>query len=138
MVEIQNASVAASSGRRLFMAATTAILTYFAARVVLEMHDLPVAWRLAAALVPVPLFAWLLLELVRGARSLDEMQRRIQLEAVAIAYPLVVMLLMTLGLIELVVPLNRNDWSYRHVWQMQALLYFIGLLVAKRRYEGHD
>jgi hypothetical protein len=138
MVEIQNASVAASSGRRLFMAAATAILTYFAARVVLEMHDLPVAWRLAAALVPVPLFAWLLLELVRGARSLDEMQRRIQLEAVAIAYPLVVMLLMTLGLIELVVPLNRNDWSYRHVWQMQALLYFIGLLVAKRRYEGHD
>jgi hypothetical protein len=33
----------------------------------------------------VPFFAWLLSELVRGARGLDELQRRIQLEAVAIA-----------------------------------------------------
>jgi len=138
MTETQRATATATSGRRFYAAIGTAILTYFGARFVLEMHQLPVAWRLTAALVPVPFFAWLLYELVRGARELDEMQRRIQLEAVAMAYPLVVMLLMTLGLVELVIPLNRNDWSYRHVWQMQGLIYVIGLITAKRRYEGHD
>ena len=58
--------------------------------------------------------------------------------AVAIAYPVVVMLLMTLGLVELVVPLNRDDWSYRHVWQMLGVIYLLGLFLAKRRYEGND
>jgi hypothetical protein len=138
MAESKNAGPAAGSARRLHVAVAAAILTYFGARFVLEMHSLPVAWRLTAAILPVPFFAWLLYELVRSARELDEMQRRIPLEAVAIAYPLVVMLLMTLGLVELVVPLNRDDWSYRHVWQMQGVLYFIGLFMAKRRYESND
>jgi len=138
MAETKKASAPSDSGRRFYAAAAAAILTYFGARLVLEMHQLPVAWRLIVALVPVPFFAWLLYELVRGARGLDEMQRRIQLEAVAIAYPLVVMLLMTLGLVELVVPLNRDDWSYRHVWQMQGIIYCIGLYTAKRRYECND
>jgi hypothetical protein len=48
------------------------------------------------------------------------------------------MLLMTLGLVELVVPLNRDDWSYRHVWQMQGIIYCLGLYAAKRRYDCHD
>jgi hypothetical protein len=138
MAEIEKVAVAGAANRRFYAAGAAAIVTYFGARLVLEMHQLPVAWRLTAALVPVPVFAWLLYELVRGARELDEMQRRIHLEAVAIAYPVVVMLLMTLGLVELVVPLNRDDWSYRHVWQMQSIIYLLGLFMAKRRYEGDD
>jgi hypothetical protein len=138
MAEIEKVAVTGASSRRFYAAGAAAIVTYFGARLVLEMHQLPVAWRLTAALVPVPFFAWLLYELVRAARELDEMQRRIHLEAVAIAYPVVVMLLMALGLVELVVPLNRDDWSYRHVWQMQGIIYLLGLFLAKRRYEGND
>ena len=36
------------------------------------------------------------------------------------------------------VPLNRDDWSYRHVWQIQGVIYVIGLIWAKRRYDVHD
>ena len=66
---------------------------------------------------------------------MDELERRIELEALAFAFPITVVLLMTLGLMELAMPLNRDDWSYRHVWALMPTLYFIGLWRAKRRYQ---
>jgi hypothetical protein len=87
-----------------------------------------------AALAPAPLGAAALLTIVRGARELDELEQRIQLEALAIAFVLAVLLLMTLGLMELAVTLNPDDWSYRHVWAMLPMLYFAGLVFARRRY----
>jgi hypothetical protein len=44
------------------------------------------------------------------------------------------LLLMALGLLELAVPLSRDDWSYRHVWAMLPILYYGGLALARRRY----
>ena len=119
---------------RLFAAAFLSVFTYFGARAVLEMESLSAAWRVSAALAPVPFFAWVLYEIVRSARQLDELQRRIHLEALAIAYPLTLTLLMLLGLLELAIPLNKDDWSYRHVWQMQGVIYLFGLFIAYRRY----
>ena len=75
-----------------------------------------------------------LVTIVRGARELDELEKRIQLEALAIAFVLAVLLIMTLGLMELAVTLNRDDWSYRHVWAMLPPMYFAGLVFARRRY----
>lgn len=66
---------------------------------------------------------------------MDELERRIQLEALAFAYPLALLLLMTLGLLEFVVELNPNDWSYRHVWQFTVVFYLFGVVMAKRRYQ---
>jgi hypothetical protein len=123
-----------TSSWRLFAAVFTSLVTYFAARAALELDTLATAWRVAAALAPVPFFVWVLYEIVRSARHLDELQRRIHLEALAIAYPLLLTLLMLLGLLELAIPLNKDDWSYRHVWQMQGIIYLIGLMVAYRRY----
>lgn len=131
-------TVTESRPLRLYVSLVASLVTYFGARLVLEMPSLPTAWKVFAALVPVPIFGWLLYELVRGSRALDELQRRIHLEALAVAYPLTVMLLMTLGLVELAVPLNKDDWSYRHVWQMQGVIYLIGFITARRRYEIND
>jgi hypothetical protein len=119
---------------RFFGAAVISILSYFGARVVLEIDGLGLAWRLGAAIAPVPLFGWVLYEIVRISRGLDEMQRRIQLEALAIAYPVALVLLMTLGLLELAIPLDKDNWSYRHVWQIQGAIYLAGLFIAQRRY----
>lgn len=129
-------TVAVSSPRswRLVSAAVLSILTYFGARAVLEVETLATAWRVSAALAPVPVFVWVLFEIVRSARHLDELQRRMHLEALAVAYPLMLTLLMLLGLLELAVPLNKDDWSYRHVWQMQGIIYLFGLMVSYRRY----
>ena len=125
---------APSSWGRLMILGGTSILSYFAVRVVLEMAGIPAAWRIIVALVPVPIFTWLLYEIIRGSRQLDELQRRIQLEALAIAFPVTLTLLMTLGLLELVIPFDREDWSYRHVWQMQGIVYLASLFITYRRY----
>lgn len=107
--------------------------TWFAARAILE-SSAPGWVRIAAALAPAPFAGMALLTLIRSARGLDELEKRIQLEALAFAFVLAVLLLMTLGLMELAVTLNRDDWSYRHVWAMLPLLYFGGLVLARRRY----
>jgi Na+/melibiose symporter-like transporter len=111
-----------------------AILVYFAARAVLEKTTFGSTTSLLVALAPLPLLLGVLWNMVRSAADLDEMQRRIQLEALAIAYMLGITLLMTLGLLELAIPLAKADWSYRHVWQLMCVFYFGGLAVASRRY----
>ena len=108
-------------------------VTWLVARVILE-STVPTWLRVIAALAPTPIAAAALVTIVRGARELDELEKRIQLEALAIAFVLAVLLIMTLGLMELAVTLNRDDWSYRHVWAMLPPMYFAGLVVARRRY----
>jgi hypothetical protein len=110
------------------------LVAYMVARGLLETMTTP-AVRVAAALLPIPPFTLWLIFMVRGARELDELQRRIQLEALAFAFPLTLILLLTLGLLEIAIELNPDDWSYRHVWAMLPLFYFMGLALAKRRYE---
>ena len=90
--------------------------------------------RVLAALVPVvptALFLWLI---IAGLRSLDELHRRVHLEALVIAYPLAILLLMTLGLLQLAIDLPAEDWSYRHVWIYLPFFYFLGLSIAWTRY----
>ena len=103
------------------------------ARFVLE-SETPAWLRVVAALAPTPIAAGALVAIIRGARDLDELEQRIQLEALAFAFVMAMLLLMTLGLLELAVALNRDDWSYRHVWAMLPPLYFAGLVIARRRY----
>ena len=110
------------------------VVAYMIARGLLETVTTP-AVRVAAALLPIPPFTLLLILMVRGARELDELERRIQLEALAFAFPLTLILLLTLGLLEIAIELNPDDWSFRHVWAMLPLFYFMGLTLAKRRYE---
>ncbi len=108
---------------------------YLAARALLEIESLGWWSRAAIAVVPVPAFAWVLWSVSKGIAQMDELQRRIQLEALAFAFPLTMLLVMTLGLLELAIGLNKDDWSYRHVWPMLMVFYFAGLMRAKRRYE---
>jgi hypothetical protein len=65
---------------------------------------------------------------------MDELEQRIHLEALAVAFPLALILLMTLGLLELATKLPPEDFSYRHVWAFLPIFYFGGLALARRRY----
>jgi hypothetical protein len=132
-------TIASKSFFSHYAAAVVAVLwaaTFVGARAALDKElDLqPTALRVAAALLPIlptALFLWCI---VASVGSLDEMQRRIHLEALAIAFPLAILLLMTLGLLELAIPLPEEDWSYRHVWAFLPMFYFFGLALAWRRY----
>ncbi|HSA92960.1 MAG TPA: hypothetical protein VLE48_08115 [Terriglobales bacterium] len=110
-------------------------VAYSGAALITRNFDLSVAAKVAVILTPVPFFALFLLAEVRMLRQLDEMQKRIQLEALAFAFPCGLLLLMTLGLLQRVITLPPEDWGYRHVWPLVALLYFVGLFIARRRYQ---
>lgn len=131
-----NAILQLLSGRWTgIISVSTWILTYFLARAMLETNQLSEGLRLLIALVPIIPFAVFLMSMLAGIREMDELHRRVHLEALAIAFPLTMLLLMLLGLIELVIPLSPDDWSYRHVWQFLPLFYFIGLAFTWRRYQ---
>ncbi len=86
-------------------------------------------------LVPVIPFAVLILNFIRLVRQADELERRIQLEALAVAFPCAILLLVILGLLQRVIVLPPEDWSYRHIWPMLVVLYFGGIGLARRRYQ---
>ena len=113
----------------------TWFVAYWGARAVLENPNLAVGLKVAAALIPVPIFALFLLLFIRLIRTMDELERRIQLEALAIAYPLAVILLMTLGLLQRAVQLPFEDWSYAHVWMYVVIFYFLSIPWVARRYQ---
>jgi hypothetical protein len=124
----------APSGRTIIGWGIAWFLAFFAARGVLEQPDLSQAIRTLAALVPVPLFATFLWQFIRGLREADELERRIHLEALAVAFPLAILLLQTLGLLQRAVDLKFEDWSYMHVWVYLPIFYVLGLALARRRY----
>ena len=108
-------------------------VTYVAARLALEL-SLPPRVRLLVALAPVVPFVFALVGVVRGIRSMDELHRRVHLEALVLAFPLTLLLIMTLGLLELAIGLSPDDWSYRHILPFLILFYAFGLWRAWKRY----
>lgn len=122
-------------GLRLLFAGLLWASTYLLSRGLLEWPLPSQSVRVAVAVIPLPFFVWFLWVWMRGVAVMDELQRRIELEALAFAFPISVVLLMTLGLMGLAIPLNPDDWSYRHVWAMMPALYYAGLWRAKRRYQ---
>lgn len=108
---------------------------YAGARILLELEG-PSYWaRATIALVPIVPFIGLLLWYIRSIRLGDELERRVQLEGLAIGYPLATILLMTLGLLEIAVGLDPENWSFRHVWVFLPLFHFVGVAIAWRRYK---
>ena len=109
------------------------MVTYAVSRGLLEVVD-GQALRMAVALLPTPVFAWFLWTWVRGVARMDELERRIELEALAFAFPVSIIFFATLGLLDVALTLDPNDFSLRNVWLMMPMLYYIGLWRAQRRY----
>lgn len=108
---------------------------FLIARGLLAM-DVGSSWvRAGIALVPVPFFVWYLLTWTKGVAQMDELERRIELEALGFAFPAALVLLMTLRLLDVAITLNPDDFSVRHIWAMLPLLYYVGLWRAKARYQ---
>ena len=111
------------------------IVFYIGARFALENSELAPWLRVTLALLPIPPFALSLIFVVSHIRGMDELHRRVHLEALVIAFPLTLLLVMTLGLLELATGLSPDDWSYRHLLPYLVVFYFLGLTVAWRRYK---
>jgi hypothetical protein len=122
-------------GVRLLIAGLLWISIFLIARGLLAMEIASPLIRAAIAVAPVPFFIWYLVVWMKGVSQMDELERRIELEALGFAFPAALVLLMTLGLLDVAITLNPDDFSLRHVWAMLPLLYYIGLWRARARYQ---
>ncbi len=129
-------STRTSQRDRIFCLITAGLFaaSYVGAAAALKSLEMPSAVRIIVALSPLPFFLAFLISEIRMLRQVDELERRIQLEALAIAFPMALVMLMGLGLLERAIPLSPADWSYRHTWFYLPLFYFAGLGIARRRY----
>ena len=97
----------------------------FVGRVPLERPDLPAR----LALAPLPLFVFFLAAFVRLVRGMDELERRIPLEVLALAGP-AVLVRRTLGLLRPSrTAVSPADGGLRHVWPIGVA----GMAVSARR-----
>ena len=114
-----------------FLAAMAAYtLAVLASSLWLRAHPAS-AWRVPVALVPLipivaALGAW-----IRLFRRMDEMHRRMQLEALAFAFGGTALLVIAYGFLEVAGFPRLTVWW---VWVVMAMLWFVGLFVARRRY----
>jgi hypothetical protein len=111
------------------------VLAYFAARAGIEQVEQGSSAALLLALLPVPFFAGLIWAYVRGVRGMDELGQRIQLEALAFAFPIALLVAFTAGLLDLAGFHGAQNWDLPRLWPMLLMPYWIGIVRAQRRYQ---
>jgi hypothetical protein len=110
------------------------VLTYTLSRAVLEQVEPGTGLALACALAPALVLGALLVWFVRAIRGLDELGQRIQLEALAWAFPTALFVVLAAGLLELAGYPGIGNWDLPRLWPLLIVPYWMGLAVATRRY----
>ena len=93
---------------------------------------LPQALRALFALLPMVPLVFVALACAGAVRDLDELQRRIQFEGLAFAFALTALLTFSYGFLQVGVGLPAANLFF--VWPLMAVLWVIGLAIARRRY----
>ena len=118
--------------QRLFTIAIAAALLIMAAAWIGRLFPLRSPARIALALLQGGASAALILAIARPMRQLDELQRRIQLEALAFAFAGTAILGTGYGFL-INAGLPEIDWG-SWIWPGMVCLWALGLVIANRRY----
>ncbi len=113
-------------------------LSYVGSLFAIKSLQIPIEASVILTFISVLAFALFIYKFFRSIVFMDEVQIKIQMEAVVLAFALGLLLVMTLGLIDLFIVLNPEDWSYRFLVPIFIAFYFIGLFIAKRKYNFED
>ena len=85
--------------------------------------------------IPAITFILFINRLIKNINLMDEVERRIQLEAVVWAFSLGLLLLMTLGLLDMVVTLKKEYWrNISFVIPCFFVFYAVGVVITRRKY----
>lgn len=132
---IESATRNSTNVRRIaFIAGAVFAVTYIVALMTTKTA-VSTAVKMAVSLVAMAGFIGFVVAELHLIRRLDELERRIQCEAFAFAFPVSVGLLMLLGLFQRFMTLPVDDLSYRHLWPLMILAYVAGLALARWRYQ---
>lgn len=130
MNRTQETSKAASGGHWTApVAAAAFVAAYFGARLAMDAKGLGRTVHFLAALLPAPAFLFFLWSMARAIPRMDEMQRLIQLQALSLAWPLAVAIVMTISLLQ-----KAGFLGWEPIWVYLPLTYFLGLALAHSRY----
>lgn len=126
-----------AADRRAALINWSALLVFFAAyaaaRLLVRHEAVPAAGRALLCVLPALAGGFALWRIVQYVRSLsDELERRIQLEAFAFAFPAGLLVSMALGFVDWSRLLHIDPWDY---WFFHLPMYFLGLMFARRRYQ---
>jgi hypothetical protein len=127
---------------RVYVYAIIWTLSYMGSLFALKSLTIPKEAAIMLTIVTVLTFTVFVYKYYRSIFFMDEVQIKIQMEAIVIAFSFGLLLTMTLGLLDLFIILNKEDWSYRFLLPLLIGFYFIGLFISKRKYkfenEKHD
>lgn len=123
---------------RVLVYAIIWVLSYVMSLYILKTFTISFAVGIVLTIVPILAFVLLMYKYQRSVLLLDELAIKIKMEAITWAFSLGLLLLMGLGLIELFYPLNKEDWSFRHLVPCFFVFYFIGHSIASRKYYFED
>jgi hypothetical protein len=110
------------------------VAAYFAARGGIENTAAGSKTALAFALLPVPFLAAFLWIYARGVGMMDELERRIHLEALALAFPVALLVVFTAGLLDLAGFHGEDNWDLPRLFPLVLLPYWFGLFRARKKY----
>lgn len=116
----------------LVAAAALWAVSYLVALLLLKQATIAEPAKMWIAIAPVAPFAFFLMRWISHLRKLDELHQRMHLEALALAFPVAILLLMTIGLLERANP--SQHWGEFREWYYLPLFYCIGLALSWRRY----
>lgn len=110
------------------------VAAYFVARGGIENTPPGSTRALAFALLPVPFLAAFLWIYARGVGMMDELERRIHLEALALAFPVALLLVFTAGLLHLAGFEGEDNWDLPRLFPFVVVPYWFGLFRARKKY----
>jgi peptidoglycan/LPS O-acetylase OafA/YrhL len=108
--------------------------SFIAARLLLDQPGLDPGVRLVFAFGPTLPFIGFLVGAVGMSREVDELERRVQVEALATAFGLTLLLIATLALAQRAGFAKYEDFSYGHLMPMLFMFYVGSMIFARRRY----
>ncbi|MBK6634545.1 MAG: hypothetical protein IPH68_14080 [Chitinophagaceae bacterium] len=125
-----------ANSKRVIVTGVLWVITYTLSLLAIKKLSPGATTGVLISFLPVITFAVFIYSMIKEAAAMDEVQVRIHLEATVIAFSLGLLMLMTLGLLDLVVSLNKEDWGYRHLVTWFTMFYFTGLYISKRKYNA--
>ena len=113
-------------------------ICYIGSLFAIKTLSLSIAVNTLLTLISVLAFSVFIYKYYRSIFFMDEVQIKMQMEAIVFAFSMGLLLISTLGLLDLYIKLNANDWNYRFLVPIFILFYFTGLIIAKRKYRFND
>ncbi len=111
------------------------VFCYFISSSIIKTIAPPQVAGIAITIITIASLAYFLYRYYRSISSMDEVSIKVQMEAAVISFSLVLLLIMTLGLLELFIALN---WNFRNLVMAFLAFYCIGLFISRSKYNYTD